>query len=82
MVVLLLNAPLPLVDQVPDVAPPLRVAAIVAVPFEQMICAGPAFTTAAGFTFIVRVALTGAQPAGAFEVRVSVTVPVKFAAGV
>jgi hypothetical protein len=35
-----------------------------------------------GFTFIVRVLLTAAQPPTAFVVNVNVTVPVKLAAGV
>jgi hypothetical protein len=35
-----------------------------------------------GVTFIVRVALTGVQGTVAFVVKVSVTVPEKFAAGV
>jgi hypothetical protein len=50
---LLLKEPVPVVVQVPPVAPPLNVAAMVAVLFEQMGKSGPAFTTAAGFTVTV-----------------------------
>ena len=42
----------------------------------------PALTVGAGFTLIVLVALTAEQVPGAFVVKVKVTVPVKFAAGV
>ena len=42
----------------------------------------PGVTVGAGFTFIVLVALTAVQLAGALVVKVKVTAPVKFAAGV
>jgi hypothetical protein len=55
---------------------------MVAVPSEQIVCAAPAATVGSGFTFMVLIALTAAHPAGVLVVRVSVTVPLKLAAGV
>ena len=83
----LLNVPPPEVtDQAPVVAPPptLAPAKVIAVGVAdwQISADVPAVTVGAGFTFIVLVALTAPQAPGASVVKVSVTVPVKFAAGV
>ena len=77
-----MNEPVPLELQVADVAPPPKEPAIVAVLLEQIVCAIPALTMAAAFTFIVLVALIAEQGDVALVVKVRVTVPVKFATGV
>ena len=79
---LLLNVPLPVVVQVPEVALPPMDAAIVAVALEQMVSAGPAVTVGSGLTVIVLVATTAEHVPGALVVNVRVTVPEKFTAGV
>ena len=82
MGVLLLNVPLPLVLQVAELAPPPNDPDMVAVPSEQIVWDVPALTVGIGFTVIVLVSLMAVQGAVALEVRIKVTVPVKFAAGV
>ena len=83
----LLNVPPPeVIDQAPVVAPPptlapVRVMAAGAADW-QTVFGPPAVTVGAGFTVIVLVPLTAEQAPGALVVKVSVTVPVKFAAGV
>ena len=77
-----MNDPVPLVVHVAEVAPPPKDPAMVAVAFEQIVWATPALTVAAAFTLIVLVALIAEQGDVALVVKVKVTVPVKFAAGV
>ena len=83
----LLSVPPPeVIDQAPVVAPPPTLAPVrvmaTGVADWQTALGPPVVTVAAGFTLTVRVALTAAQDPGALVVRVNVTVPVKFAAGV
>ena len=76
------NVPLPAL-QVADVAAPLIVPAKLTLPPAHTVCGPPALTIALGFIVIVLVSLTAVHaPAGSLVVRVSVTVPEKFAAGV
>ena len=77
-----MKVPEPLEVQVPEVAPPPSAPAIVAVPSEQIVSAGPAFMVGAWLTVIVLVEVTAEHDAGALVVNVSVTVPLKLAAGV
>jgi hypothetical protein len=74
--VALLNDPSPAVDQLPLVAAPLNTAPSVAVPFSQIVCAGPASTVAAGFIVMTTLSVTGPHgPAGSFVVNVNITLP-------
>ena len=83
----LLNVPPPdVIDQAPVVAPPPTLAPVSVIADGvadwQTLSGPPGVTVAAGFTFMVLVALTAGQAPGALVVNVKVTVPVKFAAGV
>ena len=70
-------------DQVALVALPLIVPAKLTEPPAQTLCGVPALTIALGFIVIVLVSLTAVHaPAGSLVVRVSITVPEKFGAGV
>ena len=73
-------------DQAAVVAlpPKLAPARVIAVGFADWHTTSvlPAFTVGAWLTVIVRVALTAGHDPGALVVRVSVTVPEKFASGV
>ena len=76
------NVPLGAVHVELVALPPIDPANVTGPP-AHTVWAVPAFAVAAGFAVIVLVALTEVQgPAGSSVVKVKVTVPVKFAAGV
>ena len=75
---LLLNEPVPLVDQVALLAAPPNVPAIVAVAFEQMTLSGPALIVATGSMLINTVLMASEQgpaPSGSSLVSVNVMLP-------
>jgi hypothetical protein len=83
----LLKVPPPeVIDHAPVVAPPPTLAPANAiadgVPDWQTVLGPPAFTVGVAFTVMVLVALSVEHAVGAFVVRVKLTVPLKFAAGV
>ena len=75
-----------MIDHAPVVAPPPTVAPISViadgVPDWQTVLGPPAFTVGVALTVIVLVVLIAEHAVSAFVVRVKVTVPLKFAAGV
>ena len=76
------NVPLGAVQAEVVALPPIVPASVI-VPPAQTVCAAPALAVADCLTLIVLVALTAGQgPVGSLVVNVSVTVPVKLAAGV
>ena len=84
---MLLKVPPPdVIDHAPVVAPPPTLAPLNVIADGvadwQTLSGPPGVTVGAVFTLIVLVALTAEQAPGALVVRVKVTVPVKFAAGV